>query len=169
MNNFCVYAHTKPDGTIFYIGKGLKRRSKEVRGRNKYWNNVVNKYGFNIVILADTLTNNEAMYEEIQLIKHFKKFGSLTNMTDGGEGMTGYKMSEQAKKAIQDTKWGNKNPSFKGDILGINILTGIKKVYRGNKQLEADGFDNSRVYNCINGSRKTHKGHTFERLGEYHR
>ena len=58
MNTFCVYAHTKPDGAIFYIGKGTKRRPKDVRGRNTYWKNVVNKHGLNVIVLADNLTND---------------------------------------------------------------------------------------------------------------
>jgi hypothetical protein len=164
MNNFCVYAHTKPDGTIFYIGKGLKRRAKETRLRNNYWKNIVNKYGYNIVILADSLTNEQALAEEILLIAYFKKFNSLTNMTEGGEGMTGYKMPQSVKEKIRATKWGNNNPHFKGNILAKNIKTGEQKMFIGNKQLEAFGFNNEHVYKCVAGKRKTHKEHTFERV-----
>ena len=164
MNTFCVYAHTKPDGAIFYIGKGTKRRPKDVRGRNTYWKNVVNKHGLNVIVLADNLTNDQAINEEIQLIAHFKKFGMLTNMTSGGEGMSGYKMSDRAKQAIRNTKWGINNPHFKGSVLAINVKTGKQNVFCGNKELEASGFSNSHVYKCINGVRKTHKGHTFKRV-----
>lgn len=164
MFNFCVYAHTKPDGTIFYIGKGLKRRAKEKRGRNKYWQNVVNKYGYNIVILADNLSNEQALAEEILLIEHFNKFDALVNMTTGGEGMTGYKMPQSAKDKIRSTKWGTKNPGFKGPIIATNKLTGKQKLFTGNKELEAFGFENGHVYKCIAGKRKTHKGHTFKRV-----
>ena len=164
MSTSCVYAHVKPDGTIFYIGKGLKRRAKDIRNRNKHWNNVVNKYGFDAVILADSLTNEQAINEEIKLIEHFKKFGTLTNMTDGGEGLTGYKMSEKAKQSIRDTKWGDNNPRFKGNIEAVNVKTGKQSVFCGNKELEANGFINSHVYKCIKGVRKTHKGHTFKRV-----
>lgn len=163
INKFCVYAHTKPDGTIFYIGKGLKRRSKETRLRNKYWQNVVNKHGYNIVILADNLTNEKALAEEILLIAHFKKFNNLTNITSGGEGLVGYKMSKAAKDKIRATKWGSNNPRFKGNIIAKNIKTGEQKLFVGNKELEAFGFDNSHVYRCVSGKRKTHKGYTFER------
>ena len=164
MNNFCVYAHTKPDNTIFYIGKGLKRRSRETRLRNKHWQNVVNKYGYKIVILADNLTNEQALAEEILLIAHFKKFNSLTNITLGGEGMVGYKMPQSSKDKIRATKWGNKNPNFKGEIVAKNIKTGEQKIFTGNKELESFGFENGHVYKCIAGKRKTHKGHTFERV-----
>lgn len=164
MSTSCVYAHIKPNGTIFYIGKGLKRRAKDTRNRNKHWNSVVSKYGFDIVILADNLTNEQAISEEIELIQHFKKFGTLTNMTSGGEGLTGYKMSEKAKQAIRDTKWGINNPRFKGNIEAVNVKTGEQRVFCGNKELEANGFINSHVYKCIQGIRKTHKDHTFKRV-----
>jgi len=164
MNNFCVYAHTKPDGTIFYIGKGLKRRSRETRLRNKYWQNVVNKYGYNIVILADNLTNKQALSEEILLIAHFKKFNTLTNMTLGGEGMLGYKMPQSSKDKIRITKWGINNPMFKGSITATSKATGKQLMFTGNKELESFGFSNPHVYKCLNGIRKTHKGHTFERV-----
>ena len=164
MFNFCVYAHTKPDGTIFYIGKGTKNRAKEKRARNKYWQNIVNKYGYSIVILADNLNDKQALAEEILLIEHFNKFGTLVNMTSGGEGMTGYKMPESVKNKIRITKFGINNPKFKGDIIAKNIKTGKQKQFSGNKELESFGFSNSHVYKCIAGLRKTHKGHTFERV-----
>jgi hypothetical protein len=166
MDNFCVYAHTKPDGTIFYVGKGLKRRAKEKRGRNTHWQNVVNKYGYNIVVLADKLTNEQALSEEILLIEYFKKFNTLVNMTAGGEGMLGYKMPQSAKDKIRATKWGKNNPLFKGKIVATNRKTGIQKTFTGNKELESFGFTNSHVYKCLAGLRKTHKGHTFERVIE---
>jgi hypothetical protein len=164
MNNFCVYAHTKPDGTIFYIGKGLKRRAKEKRCRNTHWQNVAKKHGYNIVILVDKLTNEQALNEEILLIKHFKKFNTLVNMTEGGEGMTGYKMPKSVKDKIQKTKWGINNPMFKGNIVATNIVTGEQQMFTGNKELESFGFSNAHVYKCVNGMRKTHKSHTFERM-----
>lgn len=160
---FCVYAHTKPDGTIFYIGKGIKRRAKDKRARNKYWQRTVNKHGYQIIILADNLTEEQSFFEEIELIKHFKKFNTLTNMTDGGEGMTGYKMPLEIKNKIRNTKFGNKNPMFKGNIIATNKKTGETKIFSGNKELESFGFLNSHVYKCIAGQRKTHKGYTFER------
>ena len=104
-----VYAHTKPDGTIFYIGKGTyPNRAKQKSGRNKHWKNVVNKYGFLSIILADNLTEEQAFFEEVQLIKHFKPFGFLTNKTDGGDGVSGAKMPkwqlERAKAGTHHTQ-----------------------------------------------------------------
>lgn len=82
---FYVYAHTKPGGEIFYIGKGTRRRAWSKSGRNKYWHNVINKYGYEVTVLADELQENEAIEEEAKLIEHFKKFNCLVNMLDRGD------------------------------------------------------------------------------------
>jgi hypothetical protein len=164
MNNFCVYAHVKPNGEVFYIGKGKKQRSKETRGRNIYWKRVVNKHGYNIVILADCLNNEQALSEEMSIIAHFKKFNTLVNMTDGGEGMTGYVTPDSVKEKLKIKKSKENNPMFKGKILAKNIITGDEILFTGNKELESFGFFNAHVYKCVNGKRKTHKGYSFERI-----
>ena len=50
---FYTYAHTKPDKTIFYIGKGKDNRAWDTYNRSTYWKRVVNKHGFNVEILAN--------------------------------------------------------------------------------------------------------------------
>jgi hypothetical protein len=184
--SYYTYAHTKPDGTIFYIGKGTGYRANQKCGRNPHWKNVTNKYGFEVKMLADNIDEELALLCEIEAIDVFKRRGyDLVNKTSGGDNpiwtivtdetrakmsksQTGKKMSVDTKNKIRDSKWGERNPTFKGSILATNVKTGKQKTYIGNKSLEADGFDNTNVYRCINGKRKTHKGHTFSRLGEYH-
>ena len=41
--SFVTYAHTKPDGTIFYIGKGVERRAYQTRSKKCVDNNRVDK------------------------------------------------------------------------------------------------------------------------------
>ena len=70
---FYTYAHTKPDGTIFYIGKGSKRRAWKTHNRNKHWKSIVEKHnGFNVEILANWDTEQEAFDHEVLLISCFK-------------------------------------------------------------------------------------------------
>jgi hypothetical protein len=87
---FYTYAHFRPDGRVFYIGKGSGNRYLDV-GRNTYWNNVVTKEGgFTAEILAEWPTEKEAFEHEVFLIKCFKDLGfKLCNLTDGGEGPSG--------------------------------------------------------------------------------
>jgi len=56
------------------------------------------------VILHKDLTDSEAISKEISLIKKIGRYnrgeGPLTNLTDGGEGVSGWKHSARSKKLI---------------------------------------------------------------------
>ena len=97
-----VYAHYKPNGEIFYIGKGTERRSRSKHSRNLYWQNIVKKYnGFNSKVLAYWPTNDDAFEHEKFLISCFKDMGyQLANLTDGGEGTPGLKRTQSFKDAV---------------------------------------------------------------------
>jgi hypothetical protein len=96
---YYTYAHTKPDGTIFYIGKGAKRRAWKTCGRNIHWKAIVQKYkSFNVEILANWDTEAQAFDHETLLISCFTDLGyNLANKTNGGEGAAGFKHSEETK------------------------------------------------------------------------
>jgi hypothetical protein len=90
-NKYYVYIHTNPLTRVpFYIGKGCGRRAYSKSGRNNYWKNIVNKHGIEVTILEDGLTDKQAFYMEISLIKRLGRrdlgTGVLVNMSDGGEG-----------------------------------------------------------------------------------
>ena len=90
---FYTYAHYTPEGRLFYIGKGKGRRAYAFYQRSSYWNNIIAKYGKPTVkILAKWATEQEALQHEISLIKEYREQGlELCNLTDGGEGTSGYK------------------------------------------------------------------------------
>lgn len=92
-NRFYVYVHRRLDtGEVFYVGKGSGRRAWSSYKRNNWWVNVVNKVGFTVEIISDCLNENEAFTLEKELVLSFKNSGvTLTNLTDGGEGASGYK------------------------------------------------------------------------------
>ena len=107
-----VYKHIRLDtNQIFYIGVGKtdKRPYSKVY-RNKYWHNVVNKAGYFVEIILNDLTWDEALQKERELIKKYgrldNKTGVLVNMTDGGDGVNGYKHTEEWKLAASER---NKN------------------------------------------------------------
>jgi len=113
---FYTYAHYKADTKeIFYIGKGSGRRAYDSSQRSKFWKSVVAKHGFSVEILASWYCEKDAFSHEKFLIETFRSMGfRLCNMTDGGEGVSGYKMDEQTLKRRSAAIWlANQNPDSK--------------------------------------------------------
>lgn len=111
-----VYRHIRLDkNEPFYIGiakdefKNCERaRSKYYR--NKYWHNIVNKTPYEVEIMLENLSWEEACEKEIEFIKlHGRvdlKTGSLVNMTDGGDGFKGPKTLEHRQKLGKNSPKG---------------------------------------------------------------
>lgn len=99
-NIFYVYVHRRlTDSKPFYVGKGKGNRAFTSDGRNDYWKNTKDKHGFSVEIVFENLTEDEAFQCEKDTITEFRYFGyPLTNLTDGGDGTSGYKVSEEAKE-----------------------------------------------------------------------
>ena len=79
-----------------------------MNGRNNYWNKIVAKYGKpSVQILADWDTEEEAFSHEVLLINCFRDMGyELANLTDGGDGTSGYKQTEEHKEKTRKVKLG---------------------------------------------------------------
>jgi len=118
MMKFYVYQHVKADtNAIFYVGKGKGKRCNKKNGRNQYWHNVVNKHGYKAEIVVDGLDEELAFLTEIELIDKYKKLGlELVNTTDGGEGASGYKHTEEHKEKLKGNEYWKlvKVNGFKG-------------------------------------------------------
>lgn len=108
IQSYYTYIHTKNDGSIFYIGKGSGKRLFDKYSRNPYWANIANKYGFNAEIVSYWKTEEEAFSHEKLLIACFKDMGiKLANMSEGGEGNSGFKWSEESKQKLSNSTKGN--------------------------------------------------------------
>lgn len=113
-NNYFVYRHRRLDNyKVFYIGICKnKRRPYEKRHRNKYWESITKKTDYSIEIIAKVDKWEYACELEMFLIKEYGrkqlKTGSLCNMTDGGEGVIGYKYSEEFKQKLSKVHKGKK-------------------------------------------------------------
>lgn len=94
-NNYYVYVHRRAsDNKPFYVGKGKDRRAYQETPRSEYWNNVRQKHGFVVEIVFDNLSEEDAFRIEKDTILEFRYFGyPLVNLTDGGEGVSGYRYS----------------------------------------------------------------------------
>ena len=109
---FCVYEHIRPDtNAIFYVGKGSHRRANSKHRRNKHWNSVVAKAGgFSVRLVADDIDEELSFLVEEERIDQLKRLGlKLTNKTNGGEGPSGMRHTDEAKRKIADAQRGEKH------------------------------------------------------------
>tara|TARA_R110002153_G_scaffold116471_1_gene260134 strand:- start:504 stop:1058 length:555 start_codon:yes stop_codon:yes gene_type:complete len=102
---------------VFYTGIGNARRPyHKGKSRSKLWRNVVNKYGYEVIILADNLTWEQACDMEKYLIKYYGRrdlgTGTLVNMTDGGEGAKNVVVSAETRAKMSENTKGENNPNY---------------------------------------------------------
>jgi group I intron endonuclease len=113
--DFYTYLHCKPNGDPFYVGKGYKSRAYEFKNnRNTHYLRTIKKYGKeNILIyIFECISESQALNDEIQQISQLKQDGyELVNLTDGGEGCSGLKHSEETKQKISKAKIGVSLPT----------------------------------------------------------
>lgn len=113
MNEYYTYAYLREDGTPYYIGKGKGRRCYKSHIRQNK-TNLKPKDNSKIIFLKKNLTEEEANKHEVYMIFIFGRkdleTGILRNMTNGGDGISGYSHSEDTKKKISQP--GNKNPFY---------------------------------------------------------
>lgn len=101
---FYVYLHKRPDGTVFYVGKGVRSRAFDFApSRRTIWHkNIVAKHGReNIgVQLIPCYCEEAALMLERAHIAMWRAQGiELANLTDGGEGSSGYYPNTEAQRA----------------------------------------------------------------------
>ena len=109
-DDFYVYFHRrKTDGSVFYVGKGHGKRAYSSSNRNKHWTSIVKKHGFSVEFAQTGMQEWWAFELEKSLIALLGK-EVLCNITDGGEGVAGFKLREEsiakmkASKAKPDVK-----------------------------------------------------------------
>jgi hypothetical protein len=104
---YYTYAYLREDRTPYYIGKG-----KAGRITNNLHRIAVPKDKERIIYLKRNLTDEEARKHEIYMIAILGRkdlgTGILRNMTDGGEGCAGRRLSEETKKKISEGHKGKK-------------------------------------------------------------
>lgn len=121
--SYTVYKHTTPCQKV-YIGitsQSVKKRWLNGLGysHNDYFFKAIKKYGWGNIkheVLFDGLTKEQATQKEIELIAKYKsnqrEYGY--NISSGGDGVNGYKHSEEALKKIKNLYIKGHTPWNKG-------------------------------------------------------
>ena len=115
---FSVYVDKKENGVPFYVGKGLSSRIK-YKKRNNLHSKIANKNPNWVREVVFNGTNEEVIREECRLIALYGRInlntGTLANLTDGGEGSSGWKPSNETiqknAKAISKA-WNEKRQVY---------------------------------------------------------
>lgn len=107
LNGFYVYILKKPNGDVFYIGKGKGKRAFDFSPsrRTKYFLNIIKKYGRENILIEQypCMYEKEAFELEKALINIHRNFlgKKLANFTSGGEGRAGIKASPKQLEALK--------------------------------------------------------------------
>jgi len=109
-----VYRHIRLDkNEPFYIGIGSDNRYQRAfckKTRNNIWNKITNKTSYEVEILLDNLSVEDAKKKEIEFISLYKRIdngnGVLANMTDGGEGCKGLIHTLESRIKMGDANRG---------------------------------------------------------------
>jgi hypothetical protein len=104
---FFVYVDFRgDDGKPFYVGKGTERRVQELK-RNVVHSRIKNKHGMFRKTVFETHSEQESLEKEIQLIRelqtHIDHGNGGANFTLGGEGISGYKHSDEQREKMSET------------------------------------------------------------------
>lgn len=141
---FYVYEHWRTDRQeCFYVGKGHGRRAYDMRrGRNRWHQFLQAKLSalgtaIEIKIIANGLTEEEAFTKEVERIAFWKSDGAdLCNLTLGGDGPSGYKFSEERKRAVAEKSLGRKHTAESRAKMSLAAM-GNKRGLGVKKTLEA--------------------------------
>ena len=134
--SFYVYAYLRQDNTPYYIGKG-----KSYRAWSKSHKINLPKNKNKIIIVEKNLSEIGALALERRLIRWYGRkdlnTGILQNMTDGGEGSTGWS-KERKNLYSKSTKkmWENNNSTFNSKEFRESVSLKTKEQWKNKETRE---------------------------------
>ena len=185
--NFYVYKHTFPNEKVYIgitcnkpeyrwnNGKGYQNQSVMLRAIKKYgWENIKHE------ILYYNLNEEEAKQKEVELIKKYKsnqkEYGY--NISTGGGGSAGYKMTQEQKQKVSERFKGiprteevkkKISETEKGKIVSQSTREKISKANLGKKISEKQKNQLSKrmignTYNCGIQRNKKYAGSVSKKI-----
>lgn len=111
-----LYRHIRLDKNVpFYIGIGTKKnysRAYEKVKRNRFWKSIVSKTDYEVEIILDDLTWEEACEKEKEFIALYGRkdlgTGTLCNLTDGGDLVLGVVRTAEHIEKLRAANLGKK-------------------------------------------------------------
>lgn len=188
---FYIYIHYTKDNIPFYVGKGQKVRCLDSKNRSNWWYSIVEKYGYYVVIKEINLNEEECFEREVFWINYYGrkdlKQGTLVNLTNGGEGVSGriYSKEEKEKKSkffrenlellqsygkrgkfFGEILTGKNNPNY-GNIKGNNPLAKavVKLTLQGDYICEYSSLREAEEDNNVKGVYQVCKGKRHQLKG----
>ena len=130
--SFYAYTHSRPDGSVFYVGKGRGRRAWNfTHGRNPHHRSIIKKHGpENIIVTIHPCEDEDAAFALEQ--KMIANHPELANMTAGGEGSSGRPISDKTRAAFDDYRT-NKPPMSESHKAAVGAS--MKKLWETNPAL----------------------------------
>jgi len=119
-----VYQHIRKDTQeVFYIGIGKDiKRAYYFFHRSQFWNNIYNKTDIEVKVLCKDIDLELAYEIEKYLISYYGRkdigLGTLVNLTNGGETVSGYIATTEVRKKMsisaknRERKTGEKNHMY---------------------------------------------------------
>ena len=144
---YYTYAYLREDGTPYYIGRGRGARYRHANHRCKV------PPEDRIMFFRTNLTDEEAGIHEIYLIALFGRkdigTGVLRNLTDGGEGISGYKHTEKTKDKMRESHRGSMG--YKHTPETISFFTERTSSTNKGRHWYNNGKINRFTYTCPDG------------------
>jgi hypothetical protein len=165
MKQFYIYVHCRPSGEPFYVGKGYGNRAHYFSYlRNKHHKHVVAKHGKEniLVYTRNCKSESHAHANEKWMIAWCRAQGfRMTNMTDGGEGVSGWTTPVKLRRKIAIRMLGNTNSE--GNVHSTETREKIAIKLTGNKNCLGKKLPKRSAEHCEKIS-KNNKGNKY-RLG----
>lgn len=157
---YYVYVYLREDDTPYYVGKG-----KGNRIHDKRHNVTVPKDENRRKILCENLTEKEALSLETSLISQYGRkdlgTGILRNMTNGGEGISGWVMPQECKDNLREQRLGKSYDERYGKEKAKRIKRKISEKSSGEK----NGFyGKTHTESVKQNARVLREGKTYEEI-----
>ena len=119
MREYTVYMHISPSNKRYIGITGQEPKKRWANGKhyrfNQYFNNAIEKYGwdnFEHIIIVKGLTEDEAKWLEVELIKEWDTTNREKGYNIGLGGNINPTHSEEVRRKISESKKGEKHPMY---------------------------------------------------------